>query len=825
MMANSNKKVPTEFSLYYLNLLFVIFAVFLLQACGGQELDTNENFPYRYFDDPKVIERLGKSLNAKNNIFQRDLLNLPEIERQRTIVHSPLDINESPVFMSYMNSPFALGEKTTPAVMRAGLLIKGFPLETRFTSGSELNLRFYLAKLHNEDVSVLVKITNTSTKDVILEKSIPITITKQWAYVDLPFTSNLSQDIECSLSAEGPGAVAIIGEPMLIENGAPSELDGPPNIILITIDTFRGDSHKLAGYQYDTTPRIDSIASDGVFFENVYSHSGHTPISHQTTLSGFHSISQHYLADGMEQTTNYNFPPSIYYVADVLRSQGYITAEFAEWSGTFGGTWRGMDLTQRSGHYSFDAETKRYSKNMEWDQTAIPWLKEAVKSKGPFFLFLHTMSAHDPYFTEGYENLFNERETGTFDYKDFGWGLGASSNIESKTIVDLISREGNAFFEQVRLTYDRGLRVTDDRIGNFYDKIKELGYLENTILIVASDHGERFGTHGMYNEFSRGLGHGTALHTDLSVPLLIAGEGIESKGKIVEQQVSLLDLAPTIFDLAKIEYSPLVYPGKSMYPLLLDGEESDSPRYHLSYVLDGYNVAGNPWFGINFQNEKLMVVPLPANKGKSRLVYSDSNQVGPSESISGKQVVGSEGGVQHENPRVINMKGALLAAIGEGIPGWKVLVIPKSGSTITLNNAAGYQKDGRPLGKLLKFSEKHQLRIAKNVKNAKITFPTLLLYDSEIDDHLAFELFENDSPVNVNVLGAKLQTQISPLRISASKVGRPKYGDILELLAQEDFYGVYIWYGPIDFKMSEKIRSGELSDEEIMNLRDLGYIQ
>ena len=117
------------------------------------------------------------------------------------------------------------------------------------------------------------------------------------------------------------------------------------------------------------------------------------------------------------------------------------------------------------------------------------------------------------------------------------------SPTETSTLIDL---------------YDANIRYVDDNIGILLDNLGN--NLENTIIIITADHGDAFGEHGA-------LGHSSTLYDELlHVPLIIAGDGIKA-GAVVKEPVELVDLAPTITDLAGIG-DVKVFHGRNLLPVI-----------------------------------------------------------------------------------------------------------------------------------------------------------------------------------------------------------------------------------------------------------------
>ena len=107
--------------------------------------------------------------------------------------------------------------------------------------------------------------------------------------------------------------------------------------------------------------------------------------------------------------------------------------------------------------------------------------------------------------------------------------------------------------------YDGAVAYVDDQLGRLLDNLKGQGLLDNTIVVVTSDHGEQFGEHGLFD-------HANSLYRPLlHVPLVLSFPPRLPAGTRVRQPVSLVDLAATILDLIPAAGGPTL-PGQSLAP-------------------------------------------------------------------------------------------------------------------------------------------------------------------------------------------------------------------------------------------------------------------
>jgi arylsulfatase A-like enzyme len=200
-------------------------------------------------------------------------------------------------------------------------------------------------------------------------------------------------------------------------------------------------------------------------------------------------------------------------LAELLRGRGYRTAAFtgAGAISALFGFWQGFDL--------YD-ETPRGATGREGEdlpviyERARAWLES--QGERPFFLFLHTYEVHNPYTHEAFVD------------EEAGYG-----ELERRTRL-----------------YDGGIAFADGYLGRLREDLERLDLAGSTLLVVLSDHGEDLA--GRYPA-DHWYYHGHNLYDELLlVPLILSGPGV-ARGRVVEDQVSLLDVMPTLLELTGTE--------------------------------------------------------------------------------------------------------------------------------------------------------------------------------------------------------------------------------------------------------------------------------
>ena len=274
----------------------------------------------------------------------------------------------------------------------------------------------------------------------------------------------------------------------------PSRSSGPPNIILLTVDTLRADRTGCYGYKHNTSPNVDKLAGKGVLFLDA---STNIPLTNPSFCSLFTSRYPHETGAIRNGIPMIDDMPTL---ATIFKKNGYHTAAIiSNWplKRHLSNLHRGFDI------YNDDFKEKRYLFfNAERDaegvtDDALSWLNDSPKE--PFFLWVHYSDPHAPYL---------EKEGFMFE----------KSNTDSAR-------------------YDSEVGFTDKHIGRMLDEFEEKGVLSRSVVLFTSDHGESLGEH----EYT---GHGRRLYQPgLHVPFIIFGPGIP-EGVKYKEPVQLLDLAP-----------------------------------------------------------------------------------------------------------------------------------------------------------------------------------------------------------------------------------------------------------------------------------------
>jgi arylsulfatase A-like enzyme len=357
---------------------------------------------------------------------------------------------------------------------------------------------------------------------------------------------------------------------------------GRPNIILYVIDALRKDHLGSYGYALPVSPQMDSLAAEGVLFKDALSQSSWTKSSMASVFTGLQPW-QHQAAGESDR-----LPAGLLTLGESLRDNGYRTAGFSAngyVSKTFGFD-RGFDKwEQRFG---------RTTLSNELHAEALSWLEGATE-KEPYFLYIHTVDPHAPYDPPDDLRARFAPEVKSTDIGSVAQmkaRLNESEAPDPGTLSDLVA------------LYDAEIAGNDRALGNFLNRLKELGHYDDTLLILSSDHGEEFYEHGAWT-------HRLSLHSEvLEVPLILRFPGDWRAGLRIGETAQHVDLLPTVLDYLGLPI-PNELAGRSLLGLIEAKDNIASRRPAFSHL----SIAHGPFFGVVLGDWKLITSQLA---GRSR---------------------------------------------------------------------------------------------------------------------------------------------------------------------------------------------------------------
>jgi len=314
------------------------------------------------------------------------------------------------------------------------------------------------------------------------------------------------------------------------------------NYILITVDTLRADRIGCYGFSGISTPTMDMFARRGVKFEKCISTATLTLPSHASLMTGTYPTFH-----GVRDNGGFLVPQEMTTLAEMMKQNGYKTSAYVA-AYVLDSKW-GLD--QGFDHYFDSFDLSKYKTvslgnvqrpGNEVIDEVLPWLAEHKQEK--FFTWIHLYDPHTPYeppepYMEKYPNH----------------------------------------------PYIGEIAYTDSQLARLWQFLEENDLVENTVLVFASDHGESLGEHQEQS-------HGFFIYQEgVHVPLIFVTPFEKLHGISRARPVSLVDVMPTILDLAGIQ-APSQVQGKSLQPLFskdskgvesIAYSETFYPRFHYGW--------------------------------------------------------------------------------------------------------------------------------------------------------------------------------------------------------------------------------------------------
>jgi arylsulfatase A-like enzyme/Tfp pilus assembly protein PilF len=323
--------------------------------------------------------------------------------------------------------------------------------------------------------------------------------------------------------------------------GALAEVKSAPNVVVITIDTLRPDHLGCYGDKQIRTPNIDALAAEGTRFERAYTPVPVTLPAHTVIFTGTYPM-----LSGMHDFSGNKLNATQLTLASVLKEHGYVTGAVvgsAVLDSRFGLN-QGFDFYYD--HFSFNRLQESNLEEMERPgnvvaDATLDWLGKNRKNK--FFLWMHLYDPHYPYRPPApYSEQYKDRP------------------------------------------YDGEIAFADAQVGRLIGFLKANGLYQNTLIVLAGDHGESLGEHGEKN-------HGFFIYNaTLHVPIIIRLPG-SSTPRVVSELASLADLMPTVLHVLKIDV-PTQVQGVNLLPLMSASKAAESrslyaetflPRLHFNW--------------------------------------------------------------------------------------------------------------------------------------------------------------------------------------------------------------------------------------------------
>ena len=450
----------------------------------------------------------------------------------------------------------------------------------------------------------------------------------------------------------GVALSSAIGPPELPrgEGQIPASLTTRPNVVLVMVDTLRADHLSCYGGPVPT-PNLCQLVEDGGSLYQGFSHASWTKPATASLLTSL--LPSTHRAMSKPSTLS----PDVEMIAEVMQGAGYTTGGIVSninLADSFGFNQGYDEYHFLSPAYLAGAEESSsklvlydivrkvwfnlsgggirpadfYQDSTTVNEVAFDWLDR--NSRERFFLFVHYMDPHDPYFRHPYD----------------GYGIARVSNPHPDA----------ALAEEMHTLYKGEIEFLDANFGRFLDRLRADGVYDNTVIALVADHGEEFFEHG-------GWWHGVTLYEEqIHVPLLIkwAQDSPGPAADAHEPIARLIDVAPTLVAVAGIEI-----------PAAMQGSDLRSPAASRTAkqreVYSEEDHEGNVLWSLRTATRKLIVANEDNPRGLATREFfaidADPNELSPLDQASRSQEVSEL--QQHAELHLQGAEGEAVAGGGE----------------------------------------------------------------------------------------------------------------------------------------------------------------
>lgn len=329
------------------------------------------------------------------------------------------------------------------------------------------------------------------------------------------------------------------------------------NVVWILIDCLRPDHLGCYGAPWITSPHIDRVARQAARFEQCISPHIPTHPAHTTLFSGQDVFAHQIVAQGAKQELD----TSIKLLPRLLGERGYFTGAVDNI-----GRWIEPAFERYEPYPRWDHDGGRPWRNgEEVTERAVSLLTEASASSRPFFLFFHYWDPHTPYLPPApFHRMFyegDERDAAhqqTSHSMDEVWRSPWFANYFKEWL------DGVADRRYVAAQYAASVAYTDACLAHVFQRLAELGRLDDTLVLLNADHGEELDEHGCWYD------HHGLYDTNVRVPLLLRLPDGRGAGRAIPDLVTALDVAPTLLDWLGVPEAGAAQgmAGRSLLPLL-----------------------------------------------------------------------------------------------------------------------------------------------------------------------------------------------------------------------------------------------------------------
>jgi len=349
----------------------------------------------------------------------------------------------------------------------------------------------------------------------------------------------------------------------------PSNWDPPPsNCLVLMVDSLRADHLGCYGCPRETSPVIDRLAREGAQFEQAFSTTSWTLPAHAALFTSLFDSVHRVFIDGRRLNGRRVT------LAEALADAGYRTAGF--YTGPYLSVRYGLDqgfetyescsaaftegaLDERQSARRAHRESHREISSPRLVERSLAWLER--QGDEPFFLFLHFFDVHYDYIPPPpFDTRFDPDYQGPISPDNYSHNPAVHPGMPARDLEHLVA------------LYDGEIAHVDAQIGRIINRLAAMDLLEDTLIVLLSDHGEEFFEHG-------GKGHRQTLFREsVHIPLIIRHPRVVPRGIAPRGRVRIVDVMPTILDLLDIP-CPDEAMGSSLLPRMTGSDGRSLPVF------------------------------------------------------------------------------------------------------------------------------------------------------------------------------------------------------------------------------------------------------
>lgn len=379
------------------------------------------------------------------------------------------------------------------------------------------------------------------------------------------------------------------------------------HIILYVLDALRADHLGCYGYERNTSPNIDSLAQQGVIFENSFTSTTWTrPVAASILTGAYPGVHRTKTRQDLFSTAMVRLP-------EILQRGGFKTAAFSTMGNIAGeiGFERGFDqyfnifrdpaILEKRSRLGTNKEVLLHASE---EEVALPWAEDINDFLFPWltenrdestFSFIWSIETHVPYTAPPAFRQFS-------DPSDERPNEGERDDVRNAGLADR---------QRIINLYDDVIAYNDHCLGELIDHLKMLDVFDDTMIIIIGDHGDGFYEHGFYT-------HGHAPYEELiHVPMVVKFPQDKHAGTRVQGLVELIDIFSTVAAAAQLDMSEAQFQqGRNLLPLI-EGTKNDVREHAFSdtHILEVHN----RYLSVRSKRWKYIRIERPARSGNAFL--------------------------------------------------------------------------------------------------------------------------------------------------------------------------------------------------------------